>query len=148
MALKAGLQEAAKSALKSGDSVKLSTLRLLLAAIHNEEIKARKELAPEEIQRVVATLCKQRSEAIDLYRRGGRDELARKEEIELKILQEYLPQPLTDEEVEILIRASIVELKATGVQDLGRVMKQVMPKVSGRTDGKRVNELAKALLGE
>ena len=148
MALKAGLQEAAKSALKSGDSVKLSTLRLLLAAIHNEEIKARKELAPEEIQRVVATLCKQRSEAIDLYRKGGRDELARKEENELKILQEYLPQPLTDEEVEILIRASIAELKATGVQDLGRVMKQVMPKVSGRTDGKRVNEMAKSLLGE
>ena len=148
MVLKAGLQEAAKSALKSGDSVKLSTLRLLLAAIHNEEIKARKELAPEEIQRVVATLCKQRSEAIDLYRKGGRDELARKEENELKILQEYLPQPLTDEEVEILIRASIAELKATGVQDLGRVMKQVMPKVSGRTDGKRVNEMAKSLLGE
>ncbi len=148
MVLKAGLQEAAKSALKSGDSVKLSTLRLLLAAIHNEEIKARKELAPEEIQRVVTTLCKQRSEAIDLYRRGGREELARKEEAELKILQEFLPQPLTDEEVQVLIRASIAELKATSVQDLGKVMKQVMPKVSGRTDGKRVNELARALLGE
>jgi len=147
MELKAGLQEAAKAALKSRDTVKLSTLRLLLAAVHNEEIRLRKELDAEEIQKVIATLSKQRSEAIELYRKGGRDDLAQKEEAELGILQAYLPQPLTEQEVQTLIRESIAELGATGVQDLGKVMKQVMPKVSGRTDGKRVNELAKALLG-
>jgi len=147
MELKAGLQEAAKAALKSRDTVKLSTLRLLLAAVHNEEIRLRKELGAEEIQKVIATLSKQRSEAIELYRKGGRDDLAQKEEAELGILQAYLPQPLTEQEVQTLIRESIAELGATGVQDLGKVMKQVMPKVSGRTDGKRVNELAKALLG-
>jgi len=147
MELKAGLQEAAKAALKSRDTVKLSTLRLLLAAVHNEEIRLRKELGAEEIQKVIATLSKQRSEAIELYRKGGRDDLAEKEEAELEILQAYLPQPLTEQEVQTLIRESIAELGATGVQDLGKVMKQVMPKVSGRTDGKRVNELAKALLG-
>ena len=147
MELKAGLQEAAKAALKSRDTVKLSTLRLLLAAVHNEEIRLRKELGAEEIQKVIATLSKQRSEAIDLYRKGGRNDLAQKEEAELEILQAYLPQPLTEQEVQTLIRESIAELGATGVQDLGKVMKQVMPKVSGRTDGKRVNELAKALLG-
>ena len=147
MELKAGLQEAAKAALKGRDTVKLSTLRLLLAAVHNEEIRLRKELDAEEIQKVIATLSKQRSEAIELYRKGGRDDLAQKEEAELGILQAYLPQPLTEQEVQTLIRESIAELGATGVQDLGKVMKQVMPKVSGRTDGKRVNELAKALLG-
>jgi hypothetical protein len=147
MELKSGLQEAAKAALKSRDTVKLSTLRLLLAAIQNEEIRLRKELGAEEIQKVIATLSKQRSEAIELYRKGGRDDLAQKEEAELGILQAYLPQPLTEQEVQSLIRQSIAELGATGVQDLGKVMKQVMPKVSGRTDGKRVNELAKALLG-
>ena len=147
MELKAGLQEAAKAALKSRDTVKLSTLRLLLAAVHNEEIRLRKELDAEEIQKVIATLSKQGSEAIELYRKGGRDDLAQKEEAELRILQAYLPQPLTEQEVQTLIRESIAELGATGVQDLGKVMKQVMPKVSGRTDGKRVNELAKALLG-
>lgn len=147
MELKTGLQEAAKAALKSRDTVKLSTLRLLLAAVHNEEIRLRKELGAEEIQKVIATLSKQRSEAIELYRKGGRDDLAQKEEAELEILQAYLPQPLTEQEVQTLIRESIAELGATGVQDLGKVMKQVMPKVSGRTDGKRVNELAKALLG-
>jgi len=147
MELKAGLQEAAKAALKSRDTVKLSTLRLLLAAVHNEEIRLRKELGAEEIQKVITTLSKQRSEAIELYRKGGRDDLAQKEEAELEILQAYLPQPLTEQEVQTLIRESIAELGATGVQDLGKVMKQVMPKLSGRNDGKRVNELAKALLG-
>jgi uncharacterized protein len=147
MELKAGLQEAANAALKNRDTVKLSTLRLLLAAVHNEEIRLRKELGAEEIQKVIATLSKQRSEAIELYRKGGRDDLAQKEQAELEILQAYLPQPLTEQEVQTLIRESIAELGATGVQDLGKVMKQVMPKVGGRTDGKRVNELAKALLG-
>jgi uncharacterized protein YqeY len=147
MELKAGLQEAAKVALKSGDALKLSTLRLLLAAVHNEEIRLRKELGTEEIQRVVSTLSKQRSESIELYRKGGREDLAQKEEAELKILQQFLPQPLTDQEVEALIREAIGELGASGIQDLGKVMKQVMPKVSGRSDGKRVNEMAKTLLG-
>lgn len=147
MELKARLQEAAKAALKSGDALRLSTLRLLLAAVHNEEIRLRKELGAEEIQRVASTLTKQRSESIELYRKGGRDDLAQKEEAELKILQQFLPQPLTEQEVEALIRESIAESGARGVQDLGKVMKQVMPKVGGRSDGKRVNELARALLG-
>jgi uncharacterized protein len=147
MESKAGLQEAARIALKSGDALKVSTLRLLLAAVHNEEIRLRKELGAEEIQKVVSTLSKQRTESIELYRKGGRDDLAQKEEAELKILQEFLPQPLTEQEVEALIREAIAESGARGVQDLGKVMRQVMPKVSGRSDGKRVNELAKALLG-
>ena len=147
MELKADIQDAVKTAMKSGDALTLSTLRLLLSAVHNEEIKARRELTAEEIQRTISTLCKQRNEAIGLFRKGGREELAQKEEAELKVLQRYLPQPLTEDAVRALIRDSINELGAKGIQDLGRVMKQVMPKVSGRTDGKRVNELAKALLG-
>ena len=132
--------------MKSGDAVTLSTLRLLLAALHNEEIRLRRDLAPEEIQRIVATLSKQRIEAIELYRQGKRDDLAQKEETELAVLKRFLPQPLSEDEVKDLIRASIAEAGASGIQDLGKVMKLVMPKVSGRSDGKRVNELAKALL--
>ena len=146
MELKAEIQDTVKAAMKSGDSVTLSTLRLLLSAVQYEEIKARKELTSQEIQRIIGTLCKQRTEAIELFRKGGREELAQKEEAEIKVLQRFLPQPLSEQEVQTLIRASIEELGAKGVQDLGKVMKQVMPKVSGRTDGKRVNELAKALL--
>ena len=147
MSLKAEIQEAVKSAMKSGDAVTLSTLRLVLSAVHNEEIKVRKELTPEEIQKTITTLCKQRSEAIELFRKGGREELAQKEEAELLVLKRYLPQPLSEDEVAALIRASIEEAGATGIQDLGKVMKLVMPKVSGRSDGKRVNELARAILG-
>ncbi|MGH7810489.1 MAG: GatB/YqeY domain-containing protein, partial [Candidatus Binatia bacterium] len=107
MSLKAEIQEAVKTALKSGDAVTLSTLRLLLSALHNEEIKVRRDLAPEEIQKTISTLCKQRGEAIELFRKGGREELAQKEEAELAVLKRYLPQPLTEEEVAVLIRSSI-----------------------------------------
>jgi uncharacterized protein YqeY len=146
--LKTDIKEAVKVAMKGGDAVTLSTLRLLLAALQNEEIRVRRELVPEEIQRTIATLCKQRTEAIDLYRKGRRDDLAQKEEAELGVLKRFLPQPLSEDEVKSLIRASIAEASAQGIQDLGKVMKLVMPKVSGRSDGKRVNELAKALLSD
>jgi len=146
MALKAEIQDAMKAAMKGGDRTTLSTLRLLLSAIHNEEIKVRRELTPEEIQRAIASLSKQRSEAIDLFRKGGRLDLVEKEEAELKVLQRFLPQPLTEEEVRAVIAACVDEIGAKGVQDLGKVMKQVMPKVTGRTDGRRVSELAKEIL--
>lgn len=146
MGLKSEIQEAVKVAMKGGDQVTLSTLRLLLAAIHNEEIRLRKELSTEEIQKTIVTLRKQRSEAIELYRKGGREELAAKEEAEFAVLQRFLPQALSEEEMKGIIRDSIAEAGAKGVQDLGKVMKLVMPKVSGRGDGKRVNELARELL--
>jgi uncharacterized protein YqeY len=147
MALKARIQEAMKSAMKQGDRLTLDSLRLLLSALHNEEIKARRELTDEEVLKTITTLCKQRAEAIDLFHKGNRVDLASKEEAELRVLQKFLPQPLTEDEVRVLIRASIDEVQARGVQDLGRVMKQVMPKVGARSDGKRVNELAKEMLG-
>lgn len=147
MSFKAEIQEAVKIAMKSGDQVTLSTLRLLLSALHNEEIRLRRDLSAEEIQKTVSTLSKQRGESIELFRKGGREELAKKEEAELAVLKRYLPQPLSDEDVTALIRASIDEAGAKGIGDLGKVMKVLMPKVAGRSDGKRVNELAKALLG-
>ncbi len=146
MELKAEIQEAVKQSMKSGDRVTLSTLRLLLSAVHNEEIRVRGELSKEDIQRTITSLCKQRTEAIDLYRKGGREDLAQKEEAEFAVLKRYLPEQLTEEEVKNLIQACIAEAGAKGVEDLGKVMKLVMPKVAGRSDGKRVNELVKDLL--
>ena len=147
MGLKGEIQEAVKAAMKTGDRLTLSTLRLLLSALHNEEIKERRELTTEEIHRTIATLCKQRAEAAELFRKGGRAELAEKEEAELKVLQRFLPQPLSEDEVRNLIKVSIDEVGAKTIQDLGKVMKQLMPRVSGRTDGKRVNQLTRELLG-
>ena len=146
MQLKAEIQETVKQAMKSGDRVTLSTLRLLLSAVHNEEIRVRRELSDEDVQKTITTLCKQRSEASDLYRKGGREDLAKKEEAEMAVLKRFLPQPLSEEEVRALIQTCIAEAGASGVQDLGKVMKLVMPKVAGRSDGKRVNELARGLL--
>ncbi|MET0500372.1 MAG: GatB/YqeY domain-containing protein [Candidatus Binatia bacterium] len=146
MGLKVEIQDAVKSAMKAGDRVTLSILRLLLSALQNEEIKSRRELSTEEIRRTISTLCKQRTEAIELFRKGGREELAQKEEAELKILQHFLPEQLNESEIRSLIQSSIEEVGAKNVQDLGKVMKQLMPRVSGRADGKRVNELAKEIL--
>jgi uncharacterized protein YqeY len=146
MGLKIKIQDAMKAAMKKGDRLSLSILRLLLSALQNEEIKSRRELSTEEIRRTISTLCKQRTEAIELFRKGAREELAQKEEAELKVLQHFLPQQLSEDEVRALIQSSIDEIGAKNVQDLGKVMKQVMPRVSGRADGKRVNELAKEIL--
>ncbi len=145
--LKVEIKEAMKAAMKSGDRLALSALRLVLSALHNEEIRLRRELTTEEIHRTITTLCKQRTEAIELFRKGGRAELAEKEEAELRVLQQFLPQPFSENEVRNLIKVSIDEVGAKNIQDLGKVMKQLMPRVSGRADGKRVNELAKELLG-
>jgi uncharacterized protein YqeY len=146
MELKAEIQESVKRAMKSGDQLTLSTLRLLLSAVHNEEIRLRRELSTEDIQRTIATLCKQRVEASDLYRKGGREDLAQKEEAESAVLKRFLPQQLSDQEIKDIVQTCIAEAGANGTKDLGKVMKLVMPRVAGRSDGKRVNELAKALL--
>ena len=147
MGLKGEIQDAMKAAMKSGDRLTLSALRLLLSALHNEEIKERRELSPEEIIRIISSLCKQRQESIEYFRKGGRGDLLEKEEAELAVLRRLLPEALSEEEVRALIRSAIEEVGAKGVQDLGKVMKQIMPKVTGRTEGKRVSELAREILG-
>lgn len=147
MGLKAEIQDAMKSAMKSGDRLTLSTVRFLLSAIQNEEIRARRELTHEETVKVVSSNCRQRQESIDSFRKGGRTDLVEKEQAELEVLRRFLPKPLSEEELRGLIQNTIEEIGAGGVQDLGRVMKEVIPKVGGRTEGRRVNELAKEMLG-
>jgi uncharacterized protein len=146
MDLKAEIQSQMKSAMKNGDRVTVDTLRLLLSAIHNDEIKDRRELTNDEIQRTITTLCKQRGESIDLFRKGNRDDLVQKEEAELRVLEKFLPEPLTDAELQSAVVSAIKESGAKGLQDLGKVMKQVMPKVAGRSDGKRINQMVRELL--
>ncbi len=147
MGLKGEIQDAMKAAMKGGDRLTLSALRLLLSALHNEEIKERRELSPEEIIKIISSLCKQGQESIEYFRKGGRGDLLEKEEAELVVFRRLLPEALSEEEVRALIRSTIEEVGAKGVQDLGKVMKQIMPKVTGRTEGKRVSELAREILG-
>lgn len=147
MELKVEIQGAMKEAMRRGDRVTLSTVRLLLSALHNEEIKDRRELTQEETLKTIATLCKQRQESIEYFRKGGRADLVAQEEAELEVLRRFLPQALSEEEARAMIRNAVEEVGAQGLKDLGKVMRQVMPKVTGRIDGRRVNELAKEILG-
>lgn len=147
MSIKKNLEEQMKEALKAKDSLKLQTLRFLLAQIKNKEIDLRRELADEEIFKVIQTLVKQRKESIEFSEKAGRADLVEKEKKELEILESYLPQMLSEEEIEAITNDVIKELGATGPKDFGKVMKAVMSKVSGRADGGKVNEIVKKRLG-
>ena len=154
MGLKEQLQEDMRKAAKGRDSLALSALRMAIAAVRNREIDAvtRKEMPsggvlPEEaILKVIGTMVKQRREAIDLYVKGNRPELAAKEEAEIVVLERYLPKALSAAEIEALVRDAIAETGAGAASDMGRVMKVLMPKVAGRADGKAVNEAVRRLL--
>jgi uncharacterized protein YqeY len=134
-ALKDRLNREFNEALKSGDSLKVSVIRLLRSHMKNREIDQRTELSEEDVVVIIAAAVKQRRDSIEQFSKGGREDLVQKETKEMEILQRYLPQPLPREELEILIRGAIQEAGATGPNDVGKVMKVIMPKVKGRADG-------------
>ena len=140
------LTEEMKAAMKAKDALRLSTVRMARTAIKNAEIEARCELGEEAVIKVLSTLVKQRREAADAYR-ASRPELAEKEELELAVLQEFLPQPLSPEEVRAIIDRAITELGASSMQDMGAVRKQVTARTGGRADGKEVSGLVRMRLG-
>ncbi len=146
MGLKERIMADMKEAMKAKDTVRLSTLRLLLSEIKNKEIDKRGELTDDEILAVIQKAVKQRRESIQQYKDGGREDLAEKEQKELEVLEAYLPQPLSEEELISLIDEVIKEVGATSMRDMGKVMREIMPKVRGRADGKLVNELVKKRL--
>lgn len=146
MTLKERIRQDMLKAAKGRDSLALSSLRMAVAAIQNGEIEARGELADEAVVRLLGTLVKQRREAIELYRKGNRPELAEKEAQEIVVLTRYLPETLSAGEIEGLAGDTVREIGAKGPADLGRVMKELMPKVAGRADGKAVREIVQRLL--
>jgi len=135
-----------KQAMKSGDKVRLSTLRLLMAAIKNRQIDKGGVLDDAEALDVVRLATKQRREAITLARQYAREDIAQQEERELAILETYLPEQLNTEDLIQRIAAVIQELGATSDKDLGRVMRVLMPEVKGRADGNTVNRLVRERL--
>ncbi len=146
MSLQQRLDNDLKGAIKSSDKLKTSVLRMVKAAIKNRQVEKTGELSEEEIISVLVTLSKQRRESIDLFLKGGREDLADKETQELSILQSYLPSQLTPEEIDRLIIEAIQESSAEGVKDMGKVMRLLMPRVKGAADGKAVNQRVKELL--
>lgn len=146
MQLRERLNAAMKDAMRSRDTLRLSTIRMLLSSVKNREIELRRELGETEITETIVTLCKQRRESIRLFKEAGRQDLVDKEEAELALLMDFLPQQLTREEIESLVDKVIAETAATSGKDMGRVMKSLQPLVSGRADGKLVSDVVKEKL--
>jgi uncharacterized protein YqeY len=146
MGLAERLAEDLRRALKNRDEVRVSTLRLARAAVHNLEIERGRPLSDSEVQEVLRREVKRRREAIEAYRRGGREEAARREELEMTVLLEYLPQPLSEAELRALVAEGIRETGAAGPRDAGRVVGWVMSRTQGRAEGKRVAELVQEAL--
>lgn len=139
------LLEAMKDAMRAKDSLRLNTIRMARTALKNAEIETRKELDAEAAIRVLSTLVKQRREAAEAYR-ATRPELADKEELELIVIQEFLPAQLGEVELLELIRRAVADSSATSMKDMGAVMKLVTPQTTGRADGKLVSDLVRKLL--
>ena len=148
MDLKAQLTEDLKSALRSGDKLRTSVIRLLTALIKNREVEKRGPLTDPEVIQAVSASCKQRQEAIEQYRQGGRQDLVDKETAELAILQSYLPAALSTEEIQTLVREAIRDSQASSPREMGKVMALLMPKVAGRADGKVVSTLVREMLSK
>lgn len=162
--LEGKIQEDLKTALKQGKEAEVSVLRLLLAAINSRETEKRtkiwkekpelktkdlekeSQLTDEEITEVVSSESKKRREAIGLYEKGGRPELAEKEKNEMVILQKYLPEQMSEEEIKKLVKEAIAKTGAKEQKDMGKVMAVLMPQVKGRADAGLVSKMVKESL--
>lgn len=147
MGLRDKIDADTKNALKSGAKDKVSTLRMLNAALKNKQIDKRRPLTEEEVIETVRSLIKQRKDSIEQFSKGGRQDLVDKETAEVAVLETYLPQQLAREELEVMVRDAISQTGAQGARDMGKVMKALIPMVGGRADGKLVSELVKNALG-
>jgi uncharacterized protein YqeY len=142
------IQKDMVEAMKSKDRLRLDVLRGVKTAIKNKEIERMKQLGEADVVQVLNTLVKQRRDSIEQFTKGARFDLVEREEAELKILEDYLPPAVGEQEIREVITQAIGEAQASSAKDMGKVMKLVMGKLSGRVvDGKLVNQLVRSLLG-
>jgi uncharacterized protein YqeY len=146
MTLQVRIETAMRDSMRARDERRTQTLRMAMSAAHNREIELGRSLADEDYLEILGKQVKQRRESIEAFRAGGREAMAGNEEAEAAILAEFLPEPLTPEELETHGRAAITESGASSPTDLGRVMGKVVPQTKGRADGKLVSDLVRQLL--
>jgi uncharacterized protein YqeY len=147
MSIKEKVRQSLTDAMKSGQDIRKSTLRLALAAIKNAEIEARGELEDDLVLSLLQKEVKARQETIEGAQQAERQDLIDKAEAEIVILSEFLPQPLSPEELKNIVEETIQEIGAESMDDMGRVMGALMPKIRGRSDGKEANQIVRELLG-
>lgn len=146
MSLKENISNDVKSAMKGGEKLKVSTLRMLLSAMKYKEKDLKREPNDEEILQAISTMVKQRKDSVEQYKKGGRDELAEKESQEIEILMQYMPEQLSADEVKKIIQDTATELNLSEMKDMGTLMKASMEKLKGKADGKIVNGIVKEVL--
>jgi uncharacterized protein len=140
------LNEDMKQAMKSGEKFRLSTIRLVRAAIKNQEIELRRPLDDNDVIQVVSRELKQRRDSLQDFQRAGRDDLVANVSSEIDIISQYLPEQLTEEEIKVIVKQTMQETGASSKADLGKLMGVLMPKVKGRADGKLVNQIVQQSL--
>lgn len=140
------IQKDLKKSMKARDGNRISVLRLLLSSIKNREIEKKDALDDEEVLAEITSSAKRRRESIEAFTEGGRTDLVKKEEAELAILQEYLPAQLSSDEIRGVVLEVVEAVGAMTASDLGKVMKELMPRLRGKADGKRVNEIVLEVL--
>jgi uncharacterized protein len=139
MSLRARMEEDMKAAMRARDTETRDALRYVLSAVKNAEIDKRADLTEEEELRLLRTQVKQRQDSIDQFRKGGREDLAEKEEAQVRILERYLPQQMSDEELDEFVKTGIAEAGAESPTDMGKVMGLLSAKAEGRVDGRRLS---------
>ena len=141
MSLRDRIQTDVTAAMRSGDALRRDVLRMAQNAVYAIEKRERREPTDDDVTAVLSREVKTRRESVDAFRKGGREDLVAKEEAEIAILTEYLPQQLTDDEIQALVAEAIAATGASSARDMGKVMGRLSPKTRGRADGKHVSEL-------
>jgi uncharacterized protein YqeY len=140
------LEEEVREAMRAGDAPRRDALRLIVASLKSAEKELLRPLSEDEELQVLQRERKKRLEAAEAFRAGGREAQAQKEEAELEVLEEFMPEPLSEEELEQIVDDAIAENGATSLRDMGRVMADVMPQIAGRADGSAVSQLVREKL--
>lgn len=143
MSLKEKLQEDLKSSMKNKDTIRKSVVTLIRAAIKQYEVDNRVELADDAIIDIISKQLKQRKDSLAEFEKANRDDLIEETKSEIQVLEGYLPQQLSEEELEKIVIETIAEVGATSMKDMGKIMTTIKPKTAGRADGRKINELVK-----
>lgn len=143
MSLKEKLQEDLKSSMKNKDTIKKSVVTLIRAAIKQHEVDNRVELADDAIIDIISKQLKQRKDSLAEFEKANRDDLVEETKSEIQVLEGYLPQQLSEEELEKIVIETIAEVGATSMKDMGKIMATIKPETAGRADGRKINELVK-----
>lgn len=146
MTLKDRLMDDMKVSMKNKDTLKKSVITMIRASVKQKEVDNRVELTDDDVIELIAKQLKQRNDALVEFEKAEREDLITQTKAEIEILASYLPQQLTDEELEAVVRDAVAEVNAQSIKDMGKIMGKVMAVAKGRVDGKRINEMAKKIL--